>query len=359
MSETLGFRFERMRMRRARAIISYWKDGRLILENYLSHVVVAVDPAYLRVLNLFECWQTVSSALESVPEESHEDVRKGIGELLKRGFLLSEDTEEAKRDETLEQTWADWLPYGAFHFATKDVNFVHGAEKENLYAGYVESSAPPSSFKTYSEASNADLPSSESRRSEFLSLLLRRRTHREYGRSDIPLTAIAELLQYTWGVKRSEATPLGELLFKTSPSGGARHPIEVYVAALKVDGLKAGLYHYATREHRLELIREGACSEEAVEYCAGQEYVRDAAALFIMTAVFGRSMWKYRFARAYRVVTLDAGHLGQTFCLLATELGLAPFSTAALNDSLIERDLQLDGISESVIYVVGVGTLPS
>jgi hypothetical protein len=66
-------------------------------------------------------------------------------------------------------------------------------------------------------------------------------------------------------------------------------------------------------------------------------------------------MWKYRFARAYRVVLLDAGHLCQTFCLTATWLGLAPFCTAALNDSLIERDLGVDGVTESALYVAGAG----
>jgi hypothetical protein len=36
-------------------------------------------------------------------------------------------------------------------------------------------------------------------------------------------------------------------------------------------------------------------------------------------------------------------------------LGLAPFCTAALRDTLIERDLGIDGIRESVLYVAGVG----
>jgi SagB-type dehydrogenase family enzyme len=74
-----------------------------------------------------------------------------------------------------------------------------------------------------------------------------------------------------------------------------------------------------------------------------------------MTAVFERTMWKYPKGRAYRVVLLDAGHLCQTFCLVATWLGLAPFCTAALSDKLIEKDLQIDGINESVLYVAGVG----
>ena len=66
-------------------------------------------------------------------------------------------------------------------------------------------------------------------------------------------------------------------------------------------------------------------------------------------------MWKYQHPRAYRVVLLDAGHLCQTFCLTATWLGLAPFCTAALKDTLIEKDLGIDGIRESVLYIAGVG----
>jgi hypothetical protein len=36
-------------------------------------------------------------------------------------------------------------------------------------------------------------------------------------------------------------------------------------------------------------------------------------------------------------------------------MGLAPFTTAALKDTLIETDLGIDGIAESVLYVTGVG----
>src|SRR6185437_6970813 len=116
-----------------------------------------------------------------------------------------------------------------------------------------------------------------------------------------------------------------------------------------------GLYHYQAKDHRLAKLPGKATARAASAYCARQAYFGKAAALFIMTAVFARTMWKYGRARAYRVVLLEAGHLCQTFCLTATRLGLAPFSTAALRDSLIEKDLGLDGISESVLYVTRVG----
>jgi SagB-type dehydrogenase family enzyme len=185
---------------------------------------------------------------------------------------------------------------------------------------------------------------------------LERKTQREFSSTPVKLEAIAELLRLVWGVQGYLYSPrFGKMLRKTSASGGARHPIEVYLMALRVRGLRPGLYHYHPYGHHLTLIKGDVTPEKAWLYCARQHYVKKAAALFIMTAVFERTMWKYRHPRAYRTVLLDAGHLGQTFYLVATWLGLAPFCTAALKDTLIDTDLGLDGISESVIYVSGFG----
>jgi len=168
---------------------------------------------------------------------------------------------------------------------------------------------------------------------------------------------LASLLFFTWGVTGYlEDSIFGRLPLKTSPSSGARHPIEVYVLCMHVEGLQPGLYHYSPRTHRLKIIRHiDRVRVRGAQYCAGQDWVMGASALFIMTALFSRAMWKYPVPRAYRTVLLDAGHLCQTFCLVATWLNLSPFCTMALNDSLIEKDLEIDGIAESVVYVAGVG----
>ena len=183
-----------------------------------------------------------------------------------------------------------------------------------------------------------------------------RKTHRRFSKQDVTLEAISQLLSLVWGVTGYLHSPLfGKLLHKTSPSAGARHPGEVYLMALRVKGLRRGLYHYHPAHHCLRIIGTNVTRSKAWLYCARQHFVRNAAALFLMTAVFRRTMWKYQHARAYRVVLLDAGHLCQTFCLVATWLGLAPFCTAALKDTLIEEDLRIDGARESVLYVAGVG----
>ena len=137
-----------------------------------------------------------------------------------------------------------------------------------------------------------------------------RKTHREFSKQEVTLEAVSRLLSLVWGVRGYIHSPgFGKLVHKTSPSAGARHPGEVYLMALRVEGLKPGLYHYHPAYHRLEMISTNATREKAWRYCARQNFAKNAAALFLMTAVFRRTMWKYHLPRAYRVVLLDAGHL--------------------------------------------------
>ena len=128
--------------------------------------------------------------------------------------------------------------------------------------------------------------------------------------------------------------------------------------ALNVDGLKRGLYHYRADSNVLELIRTGGRRADVERYLPTQWWYRHAAVLVFFTAVFARSLWRYNYARAYRALLVEAGHMCQTFCLTATALELAPFSVMALADSAIERDLGLDGKTEAVLYCAGVGRRP-
>ena len=119
-----------------------------------------------------------------------------------------------------------------------------------------------------------------------------------------------------------------------------------------------GIYHYRPDQHELVAMRRNWTPRQLEKRLANQFWFSRAPVVVFMTSVFGRVQWKYRYPRAYRVVLLEAGHLCQTFCLAATELGLAPFCTAALVDTLVEKDLGLDGVTESVIYAAGVGRRP-
>jgi SagB-type dehydrogenase family enzyme len=190
-------------------------------------------------------------------------------------------------------------------------------------------------------------------------ILNRRRTVRDFARAPIPLEDLAFLLRTTFGVTRMVDTDLlGRMALKTSPSAGALHPVEAYVLAWNVRGLAPGVYHSAVRGDELRSLRRGSFRKAAVEAASGQDWIGGAAFLCVMTAVFPRVLWKYQLEDSYRTLFLDAGHLGQTFCLVATSLGLGPFTTAAIQDTKIEKLLRIDGIDEFPVYLCGAG-IPS
>jgi putative peptide maturation dehydrogenase len=207
------------------------------------------------------------------------------------------------------------------------------------------------------------LPGPEPRGGLF-DLLGRRRTDRSFDRSRaLGLGELSTVLRTVYGCREALEVADGvALVRKTSPSGGALHPIEAYPLLRDVEGVPSGLYHYAAGAHALELLEPLAPEEveERVEaIAAGQAYFRSAHAAVVLAARFGRTFWKYRrHKKVYRVVLLDAGHLSQTFYLACTELGLGAFFTSALNDGAAETILGLDRFQEAPIGLSGCGLLP-
>jgi SagB-type dehydrogenase family enzyme len=215
----------------------------------------------------------------------------------------------------------------------------------------------PSPLKTYRGVTRIDLP--RVNHSAFATLARERRTWRRF--SSVPVSAgeLATLLGLSAGVQKWVRTGRRRLPLKTSPSGGARHPVEAYVVVRDVTGLRKGLYHYHAGRHALERLGPAPSAARLKSYMPASVHFVKASAFVFFTAVLERQLWRYPYSRAYRAALIEAGHVCQTFCLAATELKLAPFSLMGLADALIERDLRIDGITETILYAAGVGRPPA
>jgi len=254
------------KIRRARSLVMAWLDGRLVFTNYLTQISASADPETIRILHFFDGWAEPSQLFSSMPEYSPRSLLAGVRDLLRNTFLVREGTVEAERDADLERVWSGWLPHGSFHFSTKDVEFLSLEQTGRLMKRYMAESPQPPLAKKYPKAPVIPLPSPRGGDGEFTRVLMGRRTHRDFSPRPLSQDAISKLLYHTWGVTGTlEAPPFGRLLHKTSPSGGARHPGEVYLLALRVEGLAQGLYHYDGLHHRLKKIRRVDAAEKAVE----------------------------------------------------------------------------------------------
>ena len=348
-----------VRYRRAPFLISYWRDNQLVFENYLTQRRVSASPLTSTILHFFDRERPLRVLFAALTEYTPASLRKAV-QILVRHSLLQRQGGKRPRGERELRAWSEWNPAaGFFHLSTKDLPFERDAAKEfRRLLRLAKSKLMPKPVKRYPKSQQVRLPP-PAFATEFSRALVERRTWRKFSKKPVELSLLGNLLGLTWGVRKWVEIPrLGAVAVKTSPSGGALHPIEAYVLARNVNGLRSGLYHYGAADHGLELLRRGASSRQITEYLANQYWYGGAAFVVFMTAVFARTRWKYDYARAYRAVLIEAGHLCQTFCLTATWLGAAPFCTMAFADSKIEKALGVDGISESVLYVAGAGTRP-
>jgi SagB-type dehydrogenase family enzyme len=278
--------------------------------------------------------------------------------LRRLGLLLP--VAEARRRPSRLRAWKENLASAFYHVASRDVRYIQSPTESDIFLRQqVVPRRRPALFKRYRSRPRVALPipaSSSKDAAALARILAARRTVRRFAPRPVTLDDLAAVVRGTWGrTGWLDARYLGRLPTKTSPSAGALHPIECYVLAWNVRGLSPGLYHYDVAGDDLRRLRSGDLRRRAVRIASGQQWVGRAGFLCVMTAVFGRTLWKYHLENAYRSLWLDAGHLAQTFCLLATARGLGPFTTAAIQDSDVERVLALDGVTEFPLYLCGAG----
>lgn len=344
--------------RRAPSLVVYWHDGALILHNYGTGHVVQAGAGLLNVLDAFTEWRDLDGYVRDQPAPARQAARRLVRELHRQRFLWRQGESVPPVEAELSR-WGSWNPSaGFFHTSTRnprvfDIDTVIDDVRSRL-----AHERPPAPFTSIAGATYVPLPRDAIEDAGALAGVLRaRRTWRQFRRGALPMPTLAALLQLTIGVQQwVTADGEGEVALKTSPSGGARHPIEAFLAVRRVSGLAPGFYHYNAGDHALACVAEGTPRFDVL--LPTQSWYRDASVLVFFVAVFERTRWRYPGPRAYRAVLIEAGHLCQTFCLTATALGCAPFCSMAIADGRIERTLKLDGVSQSVLYAAGVGLRP-
>ncbi len=244
----------------------------------------------------------------------------------------------------------------------------HGADTEEAERHFAESSE-----QTFLERLGPALPAVHARveaaqrmplprpaPSPLDALTERRVTCRNFDPVPLARDVFAAVLYRVFGARTvCDYAPGVQLLKKAVPSAGGLHATEAYLLVRNVEGVAPGLYHYHPVEHALEPLR-GLSDEEASalarSFVAAQAYYAGAPLQIALVSRFEHNFWKYRnHAKAYRAVTLDAGHLSQMVYLAATELNLGAFITAAINEVEIEQAFGLEPMTEGPLAVCGFG----
>ncbi len=222
--------------------------------------------------------------------------------------------------------------------------------RDRLIGGRMDWDRKPETYKSYPDRSKLKLPEPAAPGTTLDQVLRSRKSVRDFEAGPLTLEELSYMLWASTGITRRERG----YEFRTAPSAGALYPIDTYLAVNDVQGLGSGIYHYSIPAHALELIWKGGMGKEVARAALDQGMCAKAPVVFIWTAVFERSRWKYG-ERAYRYVYLDAGHVAQNLALAAVSLGLGSCQIAATYDDEVNDLLGVDGEEESALYLSVVG----
>jgi SagB-type dehydrogenase family enzyme len=353
---------ETVRVRVSSCGVSFWDSGKLVWDDTLGHRQFALVHGAEALLRWFSEWKPLEST-DAMTEDSalRERYAKIARIFLDNNILVAEGSPRHRFEESAISAWRPWGRLAsAFHFSTRNLAGEAAKSPEDYVAMLAENlkdGPAPRAHRTFADAPVVRLPdwsTANWHERDLVELLYRRRSDREFADTPIPLESAAALLKVSAGIV--EIDEESQTVFKTSPSGGGRHPTEVYVCARAIDGVEPGIYHYNPTAHTLERIGGPCGDDDLARIVCEQSWVDNSAMVVFYTAVLDRSMWKYHTARTYRVLHFDVGHLNQTVYLLVTALGLGMTFTSAIRDELVEHVLGLDPAAELVMGCAVIGS---
>jgi SagB-type dehydrogenase family enzyme len=178
--------------------------------------------------------------------------------------------------------------------------------------------------------------------------LLRRRSVRSYRRTAMSMAEVSQLLWAAQGITDDQG-------MRTAPSAGALYPLETYLVAGRVAELEQGIYRYGPRRHELRLRVDGDRRARLATASYQQDWVKDAAAIVLISAVRRRMASRYP-DRGERYILMEVGHVAQNIHLQAEALGLGTVVVGAFDDDEVKAVAEL-GPGEAAQCLMPVGRL--
>lgn len=305
-------------------------------------------------------YSTRLAQLISNPDLYNDNNRIDI-QLLNSGILTT------SIQDTIDWGWDELSKI--FHIGTKNIPCEYVPQNIHEWARHyldhctevLEAPAPNARLTERQARELIALPEPSSLPKDSLAnVLIGRKTCRTFTDEAISLEDVGTLLYLSLGYLHERENDVDETIVeglgarRSSPSGGGLNACEGFLYVQNVSGLQPGLYAYHSTNHALSFVNPAPDSPLGQLLC-GQHFINNLPVGLFITARFDKLWWKYEHSRAYRMAYVEAGHISQTFQLVATALGLNTWLTGALTDDQVETLLGLEDNAEQPLFFVGCG----
>ncbi len=239
-----------------------------------------------------------------------------------------------------------------YHAYTRDYPFMQMKRSDSLWAdngmmiAYTKSQFQPSPFQEFKHFERVSLL----RANEVLS-------DPDKKRPSSFLEKLGFTLNYCAGVRNTVEDGFNReyhflqlpTVTKAVPSGGGRHPTEVFIAVRSINGLSPGIYHYNTLHNSLDLINKdlettGSILPADPRICA----------CFMIMSNLERAMWRYREPRSWRAILVDAGHMVHALRFVFSAIEIKTKRESAFSQSNIAAAVNVSSDEQPCLAVVSI-----
>jgi oxazoline/thiazoline dehydrogenase len=337
--------------KRSRFLFSYWNsENKLVLYNYNRQTKAVVSNDIISIIAALSDWRNI----QQLSEEFHIDkinLLKALEHLTKLKIIYKNSQ---RNDDDHISMKAPWDPIDL------------AMQRQRSYGGRFAMSErvgkSPSPVKNVTGLSSFKLSKPQEVVHHKLSLkeiLERRKSIRTYSNKHISLADLSYFLYHSARIKKFFNSKEGTLTERPYPSGGARYPLEIYVVNNRIKDIQKGIHYYDPLKHQIIHLNKNKNYQKEfnqfVKRVLFPNLKREPDVIFIITAVFARTMWKYD-KLGLSLILSDLGCLYQTMYLIATEMNLAPCPVGKIDEELVKNWAGLNWFEESHVgtFMLGV-----
>jgi SagB-type dehydrogenase family enzyme len=336
--------------RRSPYVFTYWnQDGAIVLYNYNRHTKAVVSNEIMKILDMLTKKRNIQQISEAL-EIDKKDLTEALKHLV-RLKMIHKVSVDNKDDLGITQ-----VPWDPIDLAMQRQRSYGGRRPFSEREG--KSPSPVKVVRGLSTLILNPPPNVDNHSNTFLRVLNERKSIRRYSTNKMSKDTLSHFLYHSARIKQFFRSKEGTLTNRTYPSGGARYPLEIYVSNNRISGIQKGIHYYDPLKHRLILLNKNKIYQKQfnsfLKHVQHPIMNREPDVVFIITAVFSRTVWKYD-RLGVSLILSDLGSLYQTMYLVATELNLAPCPIGKTEEELVKNWLKLNWFEESHVGTFMLG----
>lgn len=193
-----------------------------------------------------------------------------------------------------------------------------------------------------------------SKKFRILDIINHRKSTREYVSMNLSFNYFSQILEGLCDMHRNQAYSDITVPTRGYASGGGLYPITLYFLVLNVENLKPGWYKLQPHTHSVLLLSELDDSKD-IDIVSGENIeVKKASFLVFYGYDLTKSYPKYGES-SLQLGLIEVGEISQLIDMFVTSLSLGSCQSAGFNKNLVQKLLQLDGVTEQILHSQIIG----